>query len=55
MGEAIDKGHYFVSLFIDLSKAFNDIDFSILKTKLKQTGLSNDTISWLESYLGRTQ
>ncbi len=54
--EALDKGHYSVSLFIDLSKAFNTVDFSILKTKLKQSGLSNDTISWLESYLvGRTQ
>ncbi len=44
--EVLDKGHYCVSLFIDLSKVSNAVN---LKTKLKQIGLSNDTTSWFES------
>ncbi len=43
--EVHDKGHYCVSLFIDLSKSFDTVDFIILKIKLKLIVLSNDTIS----------
>ena len=44
------------ALFIDLSKAFDTVDFSILLKVLSNTGLGENEIGWFKSYLiGRTQ
>ena len=52
----MDKGLLTGGIFLDLSKAFDLIDHSILKTKLKSIGIRGCAYSWFEDYLsGRTQ
>ena len=38
-------------VFLDLSKAFDTVDRSLLLTKLKQTGASENVTGWFRSYL----
>ncbi len=53
---SIDNGDFCVSLFIDLSKAFNTVNHEILLHRLKSVGLSSHVIHWFKNYLsGRTQ
>jgi len=47
----IDKGMFNGIVFIDLQKAFDTIDHSILLTKLKYYGIDNKSIAWFNSYL----
>ena len=43
-------------LFLDLKKAFDAVDHSILAEKLKSYGIKAGTVKWLKSYLcGRLQ
>ena len=46
-----DKGMLTGMIAIDLQKAFDTIDHTILLEKLSCLGLSNQVIGWLESYL----
>ena len=39
------------AVFLDLSKAFDTVDHSLLLTKLKQIGASDNVTVWLRSYL----
>lgn len=42
--------------FFDLSKAFDTVDHTVLKHKLRRAGLSEQTVSWFDNYLtDRTQ
>ena len=47
----LDQGHYVVSLFLDLSKAFDTVNHQILLNKLKFYGLQQSENNWFQSYL----
>ena len=52
----MDKGLLTGGIFLDLSKAFDLIDHSILKAKLKSIDIRGCAYGWFEDYLsGRTQ
>ena len=52
----MDSGKMPLSVFLDLSKAFDTLDHSILLQKLTHYGLSQAAIRWFSSYLlGRRQ
>ena len=44
----LDRGDYAVTIFLDLSKAFDTVNHSILLPKLKYYGIN--PITWLRSY-----
>ena len=40
-----------VSLFVDLSKAFDTVDHAILRQRLSSVGLSEHAVAWFANYL----
>ena len=52
----IDNNTFNISVFVDLSKAFDNIDHTILFQKLSCYGIKGHILSWFKSYLdNRTQ
>ena len=52
----LDKGKIPISVFLDLSKAFDTLDHEILLTKSKYYGIKDNALKWFQSYLSnRTQ
>ena len=49
--EALDQGKYDCGIFVDLQKAFDNIDHNVLMGTLKHQGISGVAHSWFESYL----
>ena len=47
---ALDKGGY-VSIFMDLSKAFDTLNHNLLIAKLEAYGFERDSLSLMKSYL----
>ena len=47
----MDKGHLVGMNLLDLQKAFDTVNHSILLMKLKATGLSKLSVQWFSSYL----
>jgi len=52
----IDNGYVTAALFLDLKKAFDTVDHSLLIRKLNSTGIKGKELNWFVSYLNdRTQ
>ena len=49
----LNQGDYAVSIFLDLSKAFDTVNQSILLSKLPFNGISNSDIIWFKSYFNK--
>lgn len=49
--DALESGEMAIGCFIDLSKAFDCVNHSILINKLVQLGVGERALSWLNSYL----
>ena len=51
ISEAFDKGDYAVSIFLDLSKAFDTVNHQILFSKLFHYGIRGSALDWFKSYM----
>ena len=47
----MDKGQYAAMIFVDLKKAFNTVDHTILLNKLDKYGVIGSENAWFVSYL----
>ena len=55
LSQDLDRKKNPLCIFIDLSKAFDTLDHSILLAKLQHYGLNNCAINWFSSYLSNRQ
>jgi len=53
--KGIKEGNHIIGVFIDLSKAFDTIDHTILLDKLERYGVRSNTHSLIKSYLSNRQ
>ena len=51
VSKALDTGKYVVGVFLDLKKAFDTVDHSILLNKLYLYGIRGNIHNWFKSYL----
>ena len=49
--ESFEENKYTLFVFIDLSKAFDPVDNSVLLRKLKLYGITDRNYAWINSYL----
>lgn len=53
--DSIDNQDFTLGVFIDLKKAFDTIDHTILLAKLERIGIRGTALSWLSNYLKNRQ
>lgn len=54
--DSLDKKQCCAACFIDLAKAFDTVDHSILANRLRNVGVSEHSVAWFANYLtGRVQ
>ena len=49
--DSFEKEQFTLGVFINLSKAFDTVDHSILLKKLKLFGITDKNLAWFQSYL----
>ena len=49
--DALDANKYIISVFLDLTKAFDCVSHEILLKKLRHYGINGSLYHWIESYL----
>ncbi|KAJ4451269.1 hypothetical protein ANN_02730 [Periplaneta americana] len=49
--EAMDRGEVTALTLLDFSNAFGSVDIDLLLAKMKALHLSDNTLSWMDSYL----
>ena len=47
----LDKGDFVCTIFMDLSKAFDAMNYDLLIAKLRAYGFQKDTLSFMKSYI----
>ena len=55
VAQAFNRDEYVVAIFLDLKKAFDLVDHSILLLKLEFIGIKGNMLKWFESYLKNRQ
>ena len=53
ISQKIDSKYYSMGIFIDLSKAFDTINYKILIDKLEYYGIRDIALQWFISYLSK--
>ena len=53
--KTIDNGHFGCGIFMDLKKAFNTVNHSVLLKKLDHIGVRGISLQWFDSYLAKRQ
>ena len=48
---SLDESKFMLGIFIDLSKAFNTVNYKILTKKLEFNGIKGCNLRWFEGYL----
>ena len=55
VSNALSNNQYVVGIFIDLTKAFDSLDHSILLHKLERYGVRGTPLAWFRDYLSNRQ